>query len=393
MRPTKFSGPLLYSGQAINSGFFSDLPIGFNPDFVQHWDDFTGKTVDTTDDYTFTALSGGNVEAYNRDPASAFPSADNLGGWALMQSQLSDPAVVDSGGKLEVNEFVQPLRWRQPLHSETRLGVNNPKNCNLFYGLHVTTVSGTPSAVRVGFELNASDGTGVLDAVATAGSGAGPNGETYVRTNTGFTMPVLTTYAGGTQVQVGDPIDRNLQTNTAPILSMRLVTPGEQDTTRVHFYINRKLVATINNVVAGWPMNTSVYAPVFYYEKKSELSGMTIGEDMDISETGPITILGSTAGSPASIANNNGSGLWNGQVIKIGTELMRVTTTYSNRVGAPTVSLERGYGAPAATTHTAGDAITSATGGCLMDYNFISQSRLPAAPVYDYQMVSPEPKA
>ena len=61
MRPTKFSGPLLYSGQTSNSDFFSDLPIGFNPDFMQHWDDFTGKTIDTTDDYTFTALIYGFV--------------------------------------------------------------------------------------------------------------------------------------------------------------------------------------------------------------------------------------------------------------------------------------------------------------------------------------------
>ena len=392
MRPTKFSGPLLYSGQTPNSDFFSDLPIGFNPDFIQHWDDFTGKTIDTTDDYTFIALSGGNVEAYNRDPASAFPSADMIGGWALLQSQLSDPDVVNSGGKLEANEFVHPLRWRQPIHSEARFGVNNPKNCNLFYGLHVTTASGTPSAVRFGFEINASDGTGVVDAVATAGSGAGPDGQTYARVNTGFTMPVLSTYAGGTQVQVGDPIDRNLQQNTAPIFSMRVLTPGGQDTTRVHFYINRRLVATINNEVPGWPVNTAIYAPVFYYEKKSELPGMTIGEGMDDSTTGPIDILGSTAGTPSTTSNKNGSGLWNGQVIKIGSELMRVALTYSNLNRAPRISVERGYDGSTATTHTSGDSITSGTGGSLMDYMFASQTRLPAALVYDYQMVSPEPK-
>ena len=392
MRPTKFSGPVLYSGQTINSDFFSDLPIGFNPDFIQHWDDFTGKTIDTTDDYTFTALSGGNVEAYNRDPASAFPSADMLGGWALLQSQLSDPAVVNSGGKLEANEFVQPLRWRQPIHSEARFGVNNPKNCNLFYGVQVTTVSGTPSAVRFGFEINASDGTGVVDAVATAGSGAGPDGQTYARVNTGFTMPVLSTYAGGTQVQVGDPIDRNLQQNTAPIFSMRILTPGGQDTTRVHFYINRRLVATIDNEVTGWPVDSSIYAPVFYYEKKSELPGMTIGADMDISTTGPIDILGSTAGTPATTSNRDGSGLWNNQVIKIGTELMRVSQSYSNRDRAPRISVERGYDGSTETIHTAGDPIIAGTGCSLMDYMFASQARLPAAPVYDYQMVSPEPK-
>lgn len=394
MRPTKFSGPVLYSGQVANSDFFSDLPIGFNPDYVQHWDDFTGKTIDTTDDYTFTALSGGNIEAYNRTPASAFPSADVTGGWALMQSQLSDPTVIDSGGKLEANEFVQPLKWRQPLHCEASLGVNNPKNCNLFYGFQSTTVSGTPSAVRFGFELNASDGTGVLDAVATAGSGAGPNGETYVRVNTGYTMDSLVTYAGNQAVQVGDPINRNLQNNTTAVLSMRVVTPGEQDSTRVHFYVDRRLVATINNETIGWPVNTAVFAPAFYYEKKSELTGMTISEDMDISETGPITILGSTAGSPSSAANMNGSGLWNGQVIKIGTELMRVTLTNTNRLAAPSIIVERGYGggAGAATTHTAGDSITASTGCCMMDYLFTSQTRKPSAPVYDYQMVSPDPK-
>ena len=394
MRPTKFSGPVLYSGQVTNSDFFSDLPIGFNPDYAQYWDDFAGKTINTTDDYTFTALSGGNVEAYNRDPSSAFPSSDITGGWALIQSQLSDPTVVDSGGKLEANEFVQPLKWRQPLHCETSLGVNNPKNCNLFYGFQLSTVSGTPSAVRFGFELNASDGTGVLDAVATNGSGAGPNGETYVRVNTGFTMPSLATYAGNNSVQIGDPIDRPRQKNTTAVLSMRVVTPGEQETSRVHFYVNRRLVATINNVTSSWPVSQGIYAPVFYYEKKSELLGMTIGADMDISETGPITILGSTAGEPASSANQNGSGLWSGQVIKIGTELMRVTVTYSNRLSAPAISVERGYGggAGAATTHTAGDSITASTGGCIMDYLFTSQQRKPSTPVFGYQMVAPEIK-
>ena len=69
MANTHFSGPILFSGKGNSKGWFENLPIDRNPDYMVYMDDFTGVTLDNTNDWTVVKDSG----------ASAAIAADNDG--------------------------------------------------------------------------------------------------------------------------------------------------------------------------------------------------------------------------------------------------------------------------------------------------------------------------
>ena len=52
MANTHFSGPILFSGKGNSKGWFENLPIDRNPDYMVYMDDFTGVTLDNTNDWT-----------------------------------------------------------------------------------------------------------------------------------------------------------------------------------------------------------------------------------------------------------------------------------------------------------------------------------------------------
>ena len=55
MGTTRFSGPMMYSGEGrtVGSGtWFKNLPMQLNPDYVVQFDDFTGIAVGGTNDWT-----------------------------------------------------------------------------------------------------------------------------------------------------------------------------------------------------------------------------------------------------------------------------------------------------------------------------------------------------
>ena len=61
MAKTHFSGPILFSGKGNSKGWFENLPIDRNPDYMVYMDDFTGVTLDNTNDLTVVKDSGASA--------------------------------------------------------------------------------------------------------------------------------------------------------------------------------------------------------------------------------------------------------------------------------------------------------------------------------------------
>ena len=47
-----FTGPILFAGKDGQRQWFENLPIDKNPDYLVYMDDFTGITLDSTNDWT-----------------------------------------------------------------------------------------------------------------------------------------------------------------------------------------------------------------------------------------------------------------------------------------------------------------------------------------------------
>lgn len=381
MRPTKFSGPVLYSGQAMNSGSFTDMPIGFNPDYVHKFDDYLTKTIDTTNDYTFTAVSSGTVRVYDRTPADGFPQTSVLSGWALIESDL-DTTAVNSGGILYWNEFTQPNRARRPMLAEARVGINNPLNSSFFFGLANNVLNLTTSN-RIGFELK-SDGSGELQAVAHYVLAGNPD---EVRVDTGVIMEPMRFIDGS---------------STARILSMRIINLNDDSTwapgPRAHFYIDRRLVATIIQVspTQPWPISSNVMNSSFYYEKDSEITGIVIDDEiLNGTDTGPYNVSGlATNVVNGETVSGGAGGLYGGQTIRVGTEDMTIGFLHTVGVGTAIIEdLIRGANSTTPVGHAADSPIVNATGGCFIDYTSLTQARYsPHNALGRDRMISPEPR-
>ena len=399
MQPTRFSGPILYSGRPDKGEVFSDQPLGFNPDFVQYFDDFLGTAIDSTNDYSVTAISNGTFSSYNREPASALPSSDVLSGWAHIQSantQANDPTTVDSGAVVLRNEAVQPAQPRMPVFFEAVAGVNNPKNCDFFCGLSTVTSSSFNfgSTIRIGFQLDSSEGTGRLKAVAHF------NVSNTQEVDTGFDMPVVSTKAGSFFLGTGNATPSYQLHLTAPILSMRLVNPFDRrssagsltDPCVAYFYVNRQLVATIRNPEGGNSIATSIYTPTLAYEKKSELSGITLASSIgnDPSSDTSITFTGT------SVDSYNGSGLYSGQYVRLDDTSNQEFVLINKQVGdwssggTVTFNVTRAQLGSSIASFSAGTEMDASVGAAFTDYMSCSYPRYPSVPSLDFAMVSPE---
>ena len=81
-----FTGPILFAGKDSPRKWFENLPVDKNPDFVTYMDDFTGITLDTTNDWTLLKDSS----------ATAALGADAESGTLVLTSQ----ATTDNDGRL-----------------------------------------------------------------------------------------------------------------------------------------------------------------------------------------------------------------------------------------------------------------------------------------------------
>ena len=395
MQPTKFSGPLLYSGQAKNSGFFADAPIGFNPDFIQKMDDFTRMAVDTTNDYNFYSASGGTVSILNANSETPLPSSDFGGGWAYIQSDPADTTAVNSGGSFQGIEFFNTLSGRTPLWLESRIGITNPKNCDFFYGAtYAENINPPNTGSRIGFGISASDGTGELQIVVSNST------VSAIVINTGYIMPVMDTSASG--IIDTRPQGSKSQRNSAPILSIKqvnmashpnLIEPGHA---RIHFYIDRKHIGTIAQTESNpWPNTTT--ASSILYRKASELNEtITLATALPNNTLSAFVKIDGVTGS-----NTGGSGLFTGQLLTIGTEVIEILRDYpswsltagstlSPPLEAPFYYVKRGVGSSTVSAHSVGAEFTSATSACMIDYTSQIHQRFASdSPFTPFTMNSP----
>jgi len=391
MRPTKFSGPLLYSGQVTNSGSFTDMPIGFNPDYVQIMDDFTGLAVDTTNDFNFAAATGGTVSSYDADTSTAQPDSNFSNGWAVVQSDPTDPAAVASGGSFQTTEQFNMLSGRMPLLLESRVGLTNPKNCDFFFGATEAPNIATPNTgYRVGFGISASSGTGELQIVVK-------NSTSEVVTDTGYIMPAMCTASSGLVDTI--PQGSNTRRNTAPVLSMRQVNvadhPNLFDTgqCRAYFYVDRTLIGTISQQSYNEPWPNFHSANSVLYRKASELGNtITLATEMPANTDNiNIQING------VETTSTSGSGLWTSQILTIGTEDVEILRDFpawgaSGGFTGAYYTVKRGVNGTTAAEHLVGAEFTSATAGCLMDYISTTKQRFPSSPQFGWNMTNPDMK-
>ena len=133
MRPTKFSGPILYSGHPVTSAAsLKDIPISFNPDYYTFFDEFDGTPGNVPPGYNFYPLSSGTF-TYS-DGNGVDSGSDQLYGWSSLSSLSTDPSQNNSGGTILGQEAFQ-ANPQKDLFVEGKVAIASPETCEFFFGL------------------------------------------------------------------------------------------------------------------------------------------------------------------------------------------------------------------------------------------------------------------
>lgn len=359
MRPTRFSGPILYSGNpAVSASSLKNIPISFNPDYYTFFDEFDGTPGSVPPGYNFYPLSSGTF-TYSDGNANSVGS-DQLYGWSSLSSLSTNPAQNNSGGTILTQEAFQ-ANARKELFVEGRSAIASPETCEFFFGMSIDGAwgSGFTSDRLVGFELVG--GTNILRLVAKGGGGVTSTVENA------FTFPKGSTISG--QWESGT-------INIAPVLGIRVGSSGiSADGLVADFYVNRRHVGTIFNVSGSNYIDSSIKGVCASFKKTSEIAGLTIGTELPASASTiyPVIINGT------GYDNVPGVGrllpIYTGQVLRLGTggteEDVRVTVISADANGNPIVQLERAVNDPpsnGAVLHAVDSPIVATTQSCKIDY-------------------------
>tara|TARA_R110000822_G_scaffold26787_3_gene80403 strand:- start:2043 stop:3173 length:1131 start_codon:yes stop_codon:yes gene_type:complete len=353
MRPTKFSGPLLYSGNPrASAASVEDLPISFNPDYCTFFDEFQGVPGTVPPGYNFDALASGTFQYAEGNSLQS--GSDQLYGWSSLSSDITDPTTNNSGGTVMAQENLQ-FNPQKQLFIEGRLSLSSPSTCEFFFGFSIDDdwTGGFTSDRLVGFELVG--GTNSLRLVA---KGGGAN--TSIVENA-FTFPNGSTISGQ-HVSGG--------VNLAPVLGIRVSASGSSAFgLYADFFVNRRHVGTIRNTEDNRFLGSSIKGICTNFKKTSEISGLTIGTDL--LSTGPssypVIINGTSWDNIPGVGR--GQQIYVDQVLRIGTEDVRVTIlNVDPDTGDLWAQFERAVNSTIQAAHTAGASITNATQACMTDY-------------------------
>ena len=102
-----FTGPVLFAGKDGQRKWFENLPVDKNPDYLVYMDDFTGVSLDDTDDWTVIKDSS----------ASADIAADVVNGAITLSSQATTD---NDGASIQGNEIFA-LSTTRDVWFETKL--------------------------------------------------------------------------------------------------------------------------------------------------------------------------------------------------------------------------------------------------------------------------------
>jgi hypothetical protein len=143
MGTTRFSGPVAYSGggtKTASGPWFTNFPIGINPDYVTQFDDFAYVDFTDGDDWTKSTLTSGTGAVL----------ADTIDGWYQIAGSGSD----DTGASLQGNE-VWAAQASKKIFFETRIVSSDADQMDIFVGLceNGTLATGVPFATnnQIGF--------------------------------------------------------------------------------------------------------------------------------------------------------------------------------------------------------------------------------------------------
>jgi hypothetical protein len=198
-----FTGPVLFAGKEGQRKWFNDLPIDKNPDYVTYMDDFTGVSLDDTDDWTVIKDSS----------ASADIAADVVGGALTLSSQATTD---NDGASIQGNEIFAVASGKD-IWFETKITPTDAEGnaIEICIGLTVNFAT-NPEAMltaadRIVFQVD--DGDSNIDCVTE-------------KDGTATTTDSVIDIESGTAVTLGFHVK---STNIA---------------TSVEFFVNRNLVAT-----------------------------------------------------------------------------------------------------------------------------------------------------
>lgn len=203
MANTHFSGPVTFSSARPT---LENLNIGTWPDQTRFMDDFTGVTLDATNDWTVVKDSSASVAL----------QADALNGVVDLTSQATTD---NDGSSIQGNEiWGLPSTAGEKLYFEARFQMSDADQMDMYIGLSenfATNPENVLSAAnRIGFRIVDGDATPVL---ITESSGS----ET-------------STTLSGTTYDFSDATD----------VTVSFVATKGTTTDKVKFYINRTLVGT-----------------------------------------------------------------------------------------------------------------------------------------------------
>ena len=218
MGTSRFSGPILYSGDGAENKWFTNLPIGNNPDYFTLMDDFLGIDIDDTDDWTKAVLNSGTLTLL----------ADHVGGWA---KSTGDGSTDNSGGSIQGNEVFMAEASKN-IFFETRIVTTDADQMDIFVGLceNGTLSTSVPFGTNNQIGFLVADGDASINAVCDSGG-------TETSTDTGVD------FADGSVSGSTISGDRRLG----------FIVRG---TGQVEFYVDRALVTTTTDNIPTSQMTT-----------------------------------------------------------------------------------------------------------------------------------------
>ena len=159
MGTTRFSGPLMYSGEGRTTGmgtWFKNLPMQLNPDYSVQFDDFTGIALDNTNDWTYSQLTSGTAAIL----------ADAIDGWLQIAGTGSD----DTGASIQGNEIWQAQASKK-IYFETRIVTSDADQMDIFVGLceNGTLSTSVPFATNNQIGFLVTDGDASIEAICDSG--------------------------------------------------------------------------------------------------------------------------------------------------------------------------------------------------------------------------------
>lgn len=146
--PTRFTGKVLNREKlGVNSdprGWFSNLPMGQEPDYVVYFNDFLVAA-----DYAATDWVVTTTEAGGGDASEDLAGDERCG--ALLITNDSNDNDLDA---LQGTEEIWKLEAGEKLWFETRLKINDVDQVDMFVGLAITDTTVLDTSDRVGFQID-----------------------------------------------------------------------------------------------------------------------------------------------------------------------------------------------------------------------------------------------